>query len=200
RYTERTRQVIEVLKSGVLGEIKFIQASFRYPMTNPISIKLKPELGGGALYDVGCYPINLTGLIADLASGAAAGSARPESVSMECMRSGGIDLISSALLRYASGLIAALHCGFNSQKRIHAEIVGTKGALEVPETYFDAPGALTLVVGDERKEIPVPQSDRYRSEIEDFADAILQGRAPQFGLAETLRNAEVLDSLLAASR
>ncbi len=200
RYTERTKQVIEVLKSGVLGEIKFVQASFRYPMTNPVSIKLKPELGGGALYDVGVYPINLTGLIADLATGAASGMMRPESVAVECVRTGGIDMISSALLRYPSGMIAALHCGFNSQKRIHAEIVGTKGALEVPETYFDAPGMLTLTVGEERREIPVAQSDRYRSEVEDFADAIRAGRAPLFGLAESLRNAEVLDQLFAASR
>lgn len=200
RYTERTRQVVDVLKSGVLGEIKFVQASFRYPMTNPVSIKLKPELGGGALYDVGCYPINLIGLIADIAEGAIAGSVRPESIAVECVRSGGIDVISSALLRYRTGMIAALHCGFNSQKRIHAEIVGTKGALEVPETYFDAAGALTVIVGEERKKIVVAQSDRYRSEVEDFADAIRQGRAPQFGLAETLRNAEVLDQLFAASR
>jgi predicted dehydrogenase len=200
RYTERTRQVIAVLKSGVLGEIKFVQASFRYPMTNPVSIKLKPELGGGALYDVGCYPINLIGLIADLAEGAIAGSVKPESVQAECVRSGGVDLIASALLRYRTGLIAALHCGFNSQKRIHAEVVGTKGALEVPETYFDAAGALTLITGEERSEIAVPESDRYRSEVEDFADAILQGRTPQFGLAETLRNAEVLDQIFAASK
>jgi len=46
----------------------------------------------------------------------------------------------------------------------------------------------------------VPQSDRHRAETENFAAAILENRAPQFGLAETLRNAEVLDRLFAASR
>ena len=53
RYTDRTRQVREVLRSGVLGDVKFVHASFRFTLTNPASIKLKPELGGGALYDVG---------------------------------------------------------------------------------------------------------------------------------------------------
>jgi len=46
----------------------------------------------------------------------------------------------------------------------------------------------------------VPQSDRHRAETENFAAAILENRAPQFGLAETLRNAEELDRLFAASR
>ena len=200
RYTDRTRQVVEVLKSGVLGEIKFVQASFRYLMANPASIKLRPELGGGALYDVGCYPINLAGLVADTAAGAPAGSVRPESVVAQCGRAGGIDEIFSALLRYPSGMVAALHCGFNAQKRISAEIIGTKGLLEVAETFFDNAGSLVLTCGEERREIPVALSDRYRAEVEDFADAIRRDRAPLFGLAETQRNAEVLDRLLTAAR
>jgi len=57
RYTNRTRQVLEVLRSGALGEIKFVSSTHRFLLTNPASIKLKPELGGGALYDVGCYPV-----------------------------------------------------------------------------------------------------------------------------------------------
>ena len=56
-----------------------------------------------------------------------------------------------------------------------------------------------MTVGEERREIPVAASDRYRFEVEDFSEAILQKRSPQFSLAETLRNAAVLDRLFAAS-
>jgi predicted dehydrogenase len=200
RYTDRTRQVREVLRSGALGEIKFVSATFRFLLANPASIKLKPELGGGALYDVGCYPVNFIGLVADGPAPEAAGTARPGSVAVECVRAGGVDTIFSALVRYPSGLIAALHCGFNAHARIGAEITGTTGALEVPDTFLDNAGALTLVTAGGRREIPVAASDRYRLEVEDFADALLHSRAPQFGLAETLRNLEVIDRLLAASR
>ena len=201
RYTDRTAQVRAVLRSGVLGEIRFVNASFRYPMTNPDSIKLKPELGGGSLYDVGCYPVNLIGLIADEMAGRPdSGSVQPESVAAECVRQGGVDVAFSALLKYPSGLLATAHSSFTSQKRIYAEIFGSQGLLEIPDTYFDHPGVLTLTVGEERRELPVAASDRYRLEVEDFADAILQRRAPQFGLAETLRNAEVLDRLFAAAK
>lgn len=201
RYTERTRKVLEVLRSGVLGEIRFISSTHRFLLANPDSIKLKPELGGGALYDVGCYPVNFLGLVLDEINRAAPGSPFwPGTISVEYAQNGGIDVIFSALLKYPSGLIASLNAGFNSQRRVHSEIVGTQGALEIPDTFLDNAGALTLVTGEERREIPVAQSDRYRLEVEDFAEAIRQKRAPQFSLAETRRNAKLTDLLLAARR
>jgi predicted dehydrogenase len=200
RYTDRTAKVREVLRGGGLGDIRFINASFRFPLNRPDSIKLKPGLGGGALYDVGCYPVNFIGLVADeIAGRPGSGCATPESVAARCVRAGGVDTMLSALLKYPSGLMAAAHCGFNSQKRILAEIVGTQGVLEVPDTYFDNAGELTLTVGEERRHIPVGACERYRLEVEDFADAILRQRAPQFSLTESLRNAEVMDRLFAAA-
>jgi predicted dehydrogenase len=201
RYTARTRAVVDVLRSGVLGEIRQVEASFRFPLTNPASIKLQPALGGGSLYDVGCYPVNLVGLIVDtLAGGAPGAGGQPESIVAESTWSGGVDVNFGAVLRYRSGLLATIGCGFNAQKRVLAAIVGTQGVLEVPDTYFDPAGALTLTLGEERREIPVPASDRYRAEVEDFAGAILEQRAPQFSLVESLRSAEVIDRLLAATR
>ena len=199
RYTDRTRKVLEVVRSGALGEIKFINSTFRFLLANPASIKLKPELGGGSLYDVGCYPVNFVGMITDEIAGGGPGSgAMPRSVSVQLARTNGIDMIFSALMKYPNGMIASLNSGFNAQKRVHSEIVGTRGALEIPDTFFDNAGALTLVTGEERREIAVEASDRYRLEVEDFADAILEKRAPQFSLAETQRNMEVLDRLFAA--
>jgi D-xylose 1-dehydrogenase (NADP+, D-xylono-1,5-lactone-forming) len=205
RYNRRTQLVREILRSGVLGEIRHVNSTFRFLLANPVSIKLQPALGGGALYDIGCYPVNFIGLVADEMARAAGGGAaadaplsRPISVSAESVRAGGVDISFSGLLRYESGLIGALHCGLNANRRIFSEITGTKGVLEIPDTFFDNPGVLTLTLGEERSEIPVDASDRYRSEIEDFADAIRDHRPPQFPLTETLRNAEVMDRLFAS--
>jgi xylose dehydrogenase (NAD/NADP) len=198
RFTDRTRQVLEVVRSGALGEIKFIASTFRFLLANPDSIKFKPELGGGSLYDVGCYPVNFTGMVMDAISGGQADGARPESLSAQCVRQGGVDMIYSAVLKYPSGVIASLNSGFNAQMRVHSEITGTLGALEIPDTFFDNPGVLTLTTGQERREIPVAESDRFRPEVEDFAGAILQKRAPRLSLGETLRNTEILDRLHAA--
>ncbi len=200
RYTPRTQQVIEILRRGVLGDIKQVNASFRFRLNRP-SIKLQPELGGGSLYDVGCYPINFVGMVVDtLAGGAPAAGGQPAKIAVDCVREYGIDLSFSALLQYPSGLMATLQSGFSSYRRIEAEIIGTEGALEVPDAFLGDGSPLVLLVGDERREIPVPPCDRYQLEIEDFSDAVLHGRAPYFSLVETVRNAELLDRLLAASR
>jgi predicted dehydrogenase len=198
RYTDRIAKAMEVLRSGVLGEIKFITSTFRFLLANPESIKLKPELGGGALYDVGCYPINFAGMVMDEVTHSPA-AALPASVSVQSVSEGGVDMIFSALMKYSSGIVASLNCGFNAQKRVYSEIVGSTGALQIPDTFFGNPGALTLVQGEERREIPVAESDRYRLEVEDFANAILHRRLPRLGLAESARNMEVLERLLAAA-
>ena len=198
RYTDRIRLVREVLRRGDLGEVRHLRANFCFMLANPASIKLRPELGGGALYDVGCYPVNFAGLVADEAAGGP-GASRPEYVAAACTRVGGVDESFSALLRYPSGLAAALHCSIRSHRSIEAALVGTEGTLEIPDAFLDSPGSLTLVRGEERREIPVAESDRYRHEIEDFSAALLEGRPPQFSLAESLRNMETIDRLYAAS-
>lgn len=201
RYTYRTRKVVEILRSGVLGDVKFVSSTFRYLLSRQSAVRLQPELGGGSLYDVGCYPVNFIGMVMDEIAGSGPGkSPLPQSVSAETVRVGGVDMIFSALMKYPSGVIASLNCGFNAQRRLFSEIVGTKGALEIPDTFFDNAGIMTLTIGEERREILVEVSDRYRFEVEDFADSILQGRAPQFSLAETQRNMEVLDLLFAACK
>jgi xylose dehydrogenase (NAD/NADP) len=172
RYTHRTRKVKEVLASGKLGEIKLI-----------------PELGGGSLYDVGCYPVNFIGMITN---------DDPESIVAECVKESGIDMILSAVLKYRSGIIATLHCGFNASQRIFSEIVGTKGALEVPDAFLDDPGYITLITDAGSEKIKVEESDRYRYEIEDFSQAIIDDRKPMFSLEETRRNTAIIDRIYAS--
>lgn len=200
RYTPRTLKVIDVLKSGVLGQIRQVNSFFRFTIGRP-SIKLQPELGGGCLYDVGCYPVNFVGLVADtLAGGAPGAGGMPIKMSADCVMESGVDVNFSALLRYESGMMATIEAGFSSHKRIYSEIIGTEGTLEVPDTFIGDGAPLMLIVGEERKEIPLPTCDRYQLEIEDFADAVMNGGTPKFSLVETVRNAEVLDGLWRVER
>jgi len=200
RYSARTEAVGEVLRNGALGEVKFIQSQFRFLLNRPGDVRRVAGLGGGSLYDVGCYPVNFIGLVMDRITGHHPGEGpQPESIAVQCIQENGVDELFSALLRYPGGVVAALHSGFNAQSRIFSEIVGTKGALEVPTTFLGAAGSITLTTGNERREIPVPESDRYRLQMEDFAGAILEKRPPLLTTGETLRNIELLDRLYAAA-
>jgi xylose dehydrogenase (NAD/NADP) len=201
RYTARTQKVIEVLRSGVLGDVKFIHSQFRFLLNREGDVRRASGLGGGSLYDVGCYPVNFIGLVIDTLSGRAPGAGpRPESVRAQSGDVNGVDELFSALLRYPGGVTAALHSGFNAHSRMATEIVGTKAVLEVPFTFLGDMGPLTLISGDQKQEIAVPESDRYRLQAEDFADAILLQRPPLLTPEETLRNLELLDQLYAAAR
>ena len=102
-------------------------------------------------------------------------------------------MLCSAVIRYPSGMIASLNCGFNSHKRVFSEIVGSRGLLEIPDTFFGNAGVMTLTTDSGVQEISVPESDRYRLEIEDFSEAVIRRSTPRFPLAETLRNMEVMD-------
>ena len=104
----------------------------------------------------------------------------------------------SALLRYESGLIASLHCGFNAHGRMHSDIVGSEGSLLVPDTFLDDAGEILLNTRNGSERIAVPTSDRYAAEVQDFSAAILAGRAPRLALDESLRNLRVLDRIRAA--
>ena len=189
RYTARLQAVERILASGVLGELRSVNSTFRFFLDRANTIKDDPALGGGALYDVGVYPLNLIGLVAQ---------AEPVEVFATCTRSHGVDHNLSALLRYESGLIASLHCGFNAHGRMHSDIVGSEGSLLVPDTFLDDAGEILLNTRNGSERIAVPTSDRYAAEVQDFSAAILAGRAPRLTLDESLRNLRVLDRIRAA--
>ncbi len=191
RYTDRVRQISRVLASGALGEIRSVNSTFRFFLDRENTIKEKPELGGGAMYDVGVYPLNLISLVTD---------AEPVSVSAECFNPSRVDVNLSAILRYESGLIASLHCGFNAFGRMHSEIIGSAGMLLAPDTFLDDAGQLSLHTKAGCELIPVAGSDRYGAEIGDFSAAILEKRAPGLNLDESLRNMRTLDRIMQALR
>ena len=180
-----------MLDSGVLGKIVSINSTFRFLLDREHTIKEDAALGGGAMYDVGCYPLNLISLIA---------GAEPVSVAVECDQRNGVDVNLSALLRYEDGLIASLHCGFNAFGRMHSEIIGSKGMLLAPDTFLDDAGLLTLYDKSGCQQLTVAQSDRYGAEISDFSSAILEHRAPKLNLDESLITMRTLDRIMAQVR
>lgn len=186
RYTDRINRVQEVLASGVLGQIRHINASFRFFLDRPNTIKVQPQLGGGALYDVGCYPVNFVGMIT---------GRLPQRCCAVAEYEQGVDVNLSALLQYDDGLIANIHCGFNAYPRTYAEIIGTQGALEIDDTFADFRGGLRVQTKEGTRIIPVAESDRYLAEITDFSAAVLSGQQPRLTLEESAINLTVLDMI-----
>lgn len=187
RYTDRIKKVQEIINSDVIGDIKYINSTFRFFLDRENTIKMKPELGGGSIYDVGCYPLNFVGMIT---------GKEPQSVSAEYVYQDGVDVMFSGVMKYDNDIIAVINSGFNAFDEMFSEIIGTKGRVEIPDTFLDNEGLITLVTKEGKKEVQVDKCERYVLEVEDFADAILNDRPPMLTTDESLRNMRIMDKFL----
>jgi D-xylose 1-dehydrogenase (NADP+, D-xylono-1,5-lactone-forming) len=191
RFTLKTAKLKELLAAKVIGDMKHIHSTFRFVMRPGPNIRLDPQLGGGSLWDVGCYPVNLIGMIM-----------QDEPVSVCAMKadSQGVEYALDAVLKYKNGVICTLGSGFDSNAAQLTEINGTEGTLLVQDTFDGTGMPILLYKNGAVTEIPVPDSKRYVLEIEDFSDAVLTNREPSFALSETVRNIRLINRILSEAQ
>jgi len=123
QFQPQTLALRALLDSGTIGEIRSMQATFCFTVPNPESnIRMKPELGGGALLDAGSYPLSLIRLVmGDVPSMVHAAATWAET---------GVDIALMATLHYADGRRAQLSCAMNAAYHRYATIEGSAGAIE----------------------------------------------------------------------
>src|SRR5262249_10572197 len=130
----RTQQLRRFLDSGGIGEVRRVSGAFTFPMRplDPNNIRLKPELGGGGLLDVGCYPVYGIRW---------AFGAEPVKAYATATYYNGVDIEMNAILWLADGRMATFDCGFTLPFRRWLEIVGTEAVVWVPELWIPLPRA-----------------------------------------------------------
>ena len=122
-FQPQTRDLVAHLHADTIGQVRSVQASFGFTLGNPLTnIRMKPELGGGALLDAGSYPISLIRLVMGCA---------PERVMAHAnWADTGVDISMNATLWYADGRSAQMSCAMNAANHRRATIVGSDGAIE----------------------------------------------------------------------
>lgn len=185
----RTAKLKEILKSGRLGELKHINAALDFLLTDQYSrTRRTPELGGGALYDTGCYPVQ--GILW-------AFEEMPSSVFAQAQFENGIDTEMTALLKFSSGKSATFHCSFNNTYRGHLEVIGTKAVLRVPLMWnpFLNANAEIWENGELKETLTFGRVDQVLQTVENFNQLILNGKSLPFGTSSTESIANVIDAL-----
>jgi len=192
RFTNRIAKLNEILASGKIGEIRAIKSSHRFfmaDMDNPNEIRMNRELEGGALHDVGCYPLNIIQMITG-----------EDPVNIKALKNSyrGVDTSLSAVLKYPSGIIATLDCGFDSQSCLLTEISGTKGSILMRDSFLstDAPILTVMDSCGPVERYGIPASERYEDEIRAVSRAILEGKKELLPLEETARNNQLIAEIL----
>ena len=194
RHEPLTEKVVSLINDGAIGDVRAIVSGFSFLLdTRHANIRLDPRLGGGALWDVGCYPITYTQLIAGHEPKVAVGVAHHT-------RSG-VDDEFMGLLRFEQGVTANIYASFRAEHRTWLEVIGTSGALSVPNPFKPGPlETLELESGGKTRRMEVTGSPLlFVRQIEDFEARILDGAPAVVSLDESRRTAATLSALHASA-
>jgi predicted dehydrogenase len=192
RCNPAVRRIADLVADGAIGDVTSVQADFGLQGPFEATHRLRdPALGGGALLDLGVYPLNLAHLI--LGSPSAVRSwARltPE----------GVDDNTGILLGYESGAVAALTCSLVGETRNAASITGTLGRIDLPRGFFVPRSFLLHRVGAEPEEISFPfEGSGYRYEAAEVQRCLAEGlvESPLMPHATTLELMRLMDDIRA---
>jgi D-xylose 1-dehydrogenase (NADP+, D-xylono-1,5-lactone-forming) len=186
RHSPQTSKLVQLVEGGVIGELQLVRATFSFPLEGRRNIRLDPDLGGGALMDVGAYCVSATRLLAG----------EPERVYGEqVIGDSGVDVLFTGMLRFPRGVLAEIDAGMYLPRRDGLEAVGTEGSLVISDPWLAQRLVLHLRRGESREEIALPPADPYRLELENMCAAISGGARPLLGREDAVGQARVLDAL-----
>jgi Predicted dehydrogenases and related proteins len=187
----------EIVASGELGRIRAIQSWFSYNNADPANIRNRPETGGGALYDIGCYAVSSARFLA---------GSEPRRVLALCERDSdfGTDSMDSCLLDFGpGGPRASFHVATKAFPVQRVEAMGEKGslAIELPFNAFtDVPMRLAVSTSLGTRVIEAGPVDQYGLMFSAFCAAVREGRPAPTPLSDAIANMAVLDALFRSER
>jgi D-xylose 1-dehydrogenase (NADP+, D-xylono-1,5-lactone-forming) len=193
RHHPLTAAVTAIVGSGRLGAIQGYKGAFTFPLTREGDVRLDPALGGGSLWDVGCYPVSYTCLLT--------GTAPVEVFGWQRSSASGVDLQFAGMMRFADGSVAQFDSGFSGPLRTEMAIIGRDAALRVTRPFrTDDLSRLLLTTGDETETLPFAAASPFAGEIADMEAAALDGRPPRIPLSESRRTVQTIAALYQSAR
>jgi len=182
----------ELVQQGEVGDLTVVRASYSFYLDEPENVRWQAEMGGGALYDIGCYCVNIARWIA--------GSEPDKVAALATLTEKGVDTSTAAVLRFPGGVLAAIDCSFRGSFRTAVEIVGTRGRLEVPSPWKPRTTApLRLWRGDDLEEVAVSGGDIYRLQVDHFSRCVLGREQPRVSAQDSIANMQVMDRIRKAA-
>lgn len=193
RHHPQTLKVQELIAGGAIGQLRLVRGGFTFPLTRPGDVRLDPALGGGSIWDVGCYPISYARTVV--------GAAPVEVFGWQETGPTGVDLTFVGQLRFPGDVYAQVDSSFCSALRMVMEFSGDAGRINLTNAFKpDAEGRTYLRRGDTLEAFTFPAQELYGGEVEDMADAILLGQPPRISLADSRENVATILALLRSAR
>jgi predicted dehydrogenase len=189
---------VRLVREGAIGELRAVQSWFSYFNDDPDNIRNRPEHGGGALMDIGCYCINLSRWLFD---------GEPDEIHALVERDPavGVDVVTSALLGFPGGGQASFTCSMRTEPDQRVHLVGERGRIDIEIPFNippDRPTRIHVTAGGDPPVAPATEvrtyapADAYTLQAEAFARAVLDGTELPVPLADALANQRVIDAIL----
>jgi D-xylose 1-dehydrogenase (NADP+, D-xylono-1,5-lactone-forming) len=186
RHNPQTRRLKQLVGDGAIGELRLIRAAFSYGLYEAENIRLRTDVEGGALMDVGCYCVSGSRLL----------GGEPARVYGEArIGETGTDWVFTGTLRFPGDVLATFDCGTALVERDELEAIGSEGSL-----FLDDPWHCNVPMIELRKDgnvdrIEVERQDSYRLEVENVSEAIRGEAELLLGREDAIAQARALEAL-----
>lgn len=190
RHNPQTKRLAALVADGAIGEVRLIRAAFSFPLANPANVRLRSDLDGGALMDIGCYCVSGCRLLAG------------EPVRVTAQRvvgPSGVDLRFTGTLAFDGNVLAHFDCALDLPNRSELEVIGSEGSIQVQDPWHCRHPELRLQRGDGVEIIELEPEDSYRLELENLSAAIRGEMTPLLGRSDSVGQARAIDALFQAA-
>lgn len=189
RHHAQTLKIKEIVDSGVIGRLQLIRGAFTFSLNREGNFRQIKEMGGGSIWDVGCYPISYARMIV--------GEEPVEVFGWQVEGPGGSDDSFIGQMRFENGVHVQFDSGFKSPFRAFMEVVGSDAVLRIPAPFKpQAKSEVYVVRGDSEEKIKISGTEVYLGEVEDMCDAVLLNKPPQISLNDSRGNIAAILGLI----
>jgi xylose dehydrogenase (NAD/NADP) len=186
RHNPQTAKLTELVRGGAIGELQTIRAAFSYSLYDAENIRLRPDVDGGALMDVGCYCVSGSRLLAG----------EPERVHGEqLVGPTGVDVRFHGTMRFPSGVVSQWDCGTVMPERDELEAIGDEASLFLDDPWHCRTPVIELRRDGETERIELEPVDSYGRELENLSDAIRGQGKPLLGREDAVAQARTIEAL-----
>ncbi|HEY4346639.1 MAG TPA: Gfo/Idh/MocA family oxidoreductase [Gaiellaceae bacterium] len=186
RHNPQTKRLAALVAEGAIGELRLVRSTFGYALYDAENIRLRPDVEGGSLMDVGCYCVSGSRLLAG----------EPERVFGEAwVGESGTDWVFAGTMRFAGNVIGHFDCGTALAESDSLEAVGSEGSLFLDDPWHCRTPVIEHRRGGKVDRISVEPVDSYRLELENVSDAIRGEAELLLGREDAVAQARVLEAL-----
>jgi predicted dehydrogenase len=186
RHNPQTRRLGELVADGAIGDLQLVRSAFSFTLSDPENVRMRPEVDGGSLMDVGCYCVSGSRLLAG----------EPERVYGEQVLSAtGVDARFTGTMRFPGDVMAEFDCGFTLPERDVLEAIGSDGSIFLDDPWHCLEPVLELRRAGDLERISVDAENSYRHELENLSDAIRGEAEPLLGRADAVAQARAIEAL-----